>query len=181
MHKEVTLSTGETLRIYPVPSYAVVTLGAQIATRENIGEPPMLSIPTAAGHSEPWPDTSPESEAYQAFLRKKRALEAKQREAADEMTMLVALRDVKLPESDDWFAPFRYSGLAMKEGDGKRLDYIRYHLLADVQDMKLVTETINAISWPVEERIQAAMESFPSNGGRNGAGQHSNEGERSPV
>lgn len=163
MYKEITLTSGEVIKVYPVPGYAVVAVSAQIAADNPIGDPPTTTIKTLAGE-QAWPDTSMDSEAYQEYLRKKRAMEAKQAAAADNLTFLVALRDVPMPETDDWFAPFKFAGLTLStDSDGKRLDYLRYCLLADARDMKLFQATVNELSWPREERVAALKQSFPDN------------------
>ena len=170
MFKEITLTSGEVVKVYPVPGYAVVAVSAQIAADNPIGDPPTTTIKTMAGE-EPWPDTSMDSEAYQAYLRKKRAVEAKQSAAADDLTFLVALRDVPLPQTDDWFAPFKFAGLTLStDPDAKRLDYLRYCLLADARDMKIFQSTVNELSWPREERVAALKQSFPDNHSEPAAG-----------
>ena len=160
--KEITLSNGDTVNVYPVPHFLLMAAMDAIP----LPEPPVLKIPTAAGHEEPWPDTAPESEAYQQYLRDKREAERKRSLIDQHTTLLAGLREVKPPPDDEWYAIADYHNLPHHDGAmGRKLDYLLYAYLTGA-DVEAAIRAVREISYPQEDRIAAKMSSFPHNGGQ---------------
>lgn len=159
--KEITLSNGDTVKVYPVPHFLLMAAMDAV----SLPEPPMLKIQTAAGHDEPWPDTSPESEAYQHYLRDKKEAERKRSLIDQHTTLLAGLREVKPPADDEWYEIADYHKLPHHDGPmGRKLDYLLYAYLTGA-DVNAVIQAVTEISYPQEDRINAKMRSFPNNGG----------------
>lgn len=166
MYEELELTNGTKVKVSPVPSFAIAAAVGTV----TMPEPPTIKIQTAAGHEEPWPDTSPESEAYQVYLRAKEIAEAARNKKQNELTLLMGLPEVTPAEGEDWFEPLAYVGIEPRAGKlGRKLDYIQYVLLANPLDLTRVFDAINTISFPREDAIRAQMESFRGHRGRNGA------------
>lgn len=176
MYEELELANGMKVKVYPVPSFAVAAAVGTV----TMPEPPTTTIKTLAGE-QPWPDTSPESEAFQLYLRAKQIAEAERNKKQFDLELLMGLPEVT-PEDGNWFEPLAYAGVPPREGKlGHKLDYIQYVLLANPVDLARVVDAIHRISYPREDAIRAQMESFRGHSGRNGAQSVPADAERSPV
>lgn len=166
MFKEVTLQSGEIVKVYPVPHFAVVAAQATV----KLPTPPLATVKSAAGHEEQYLDQSADSSAYQAYVRERAAAERAAADARTEFILLSALRDVVAPADDDWYELVEYAGIKRREGkQGRRLDFIQYALLMP-SDATAVLNAVNELSYPSEERVAAKMESFRDNGSGAGNG-----------
>lgn len=151
-------SQDEEVRVVPVPPYANAAVTAAIP----LPEPPIIEIDSAAGHKEPWPNT--EDPTYKAELVKAQAARTR---VSSEFTILYALPDVKPPDDDQWLELLELYGVVPRKGpQGRKLDYIEFHLLASQSDWDLVWQTIVELTYPKPERIDAQEASFRDNGGR---------------
>lgn len=112
MYQEVKLSNGETVKVYPVPSFAVAAAVGTVA----LPEPPVTLIQTLSGE-QPYPDTSPESEAYQTYLRRRKVAEDARGVKQNEISLLLGLREVEPPNGyDDWFLRWPMSASSRARG-----------------------------------------------------------------
>jgi hypothetical protein len=133
---KVTLSTGQEIEVLPVPPFALAAVKA--------AHPPPTNLEPA--------------ELAEAL--------ATQERLTREVSWLIALPDVEVPE--DWEFPrgLRYAGIHPREGEeGRRLDYIEYRLLITHEDLVQVREVMYGAVLS-EEEIAAAEATFRPDGGR---------------
>lgn len=154
--KQVTLSTGVTVTVAPVPQklYDVI--------RMKHADPPvpiLESDKTATGEVMRYENRKDPD--YQLALRE--AEQARQIEWAKAM-LLFGLPEVEAP--NDWEPPIELAYIAPdwkpREGElGRKLDYIEWELLRTIGDHQKVTAAINALAMISEEAVDAIEATFP--------------------
>lgn len=167
MSVDITLSTGQVVKVFPVSAFVVVNAMGLIP----LPPLPMADIPVA-DHFEQHP-APPESEAYQAYLVQLAAAERERNLKASEATLLAGLREVVVPGEDDWFddVSMAFAGIKRREGlAGRRLDYLQYALLAAAVDMQAVYDTLRQLDQGKEDRLAALEAGFSGEGQRPAAG-----------
>lgn len=163
MSTEITLSTGETVRVYPAGNFAILAAQAAIAlpalpmVEEHVG-------PAEGGHSEAHVAAA-DSPAYRTYMADMAEAQRRRDVAVDEAWYLLGLRDVEPPAA--WVFPHALEllGIAPREGEkGRRLDYIQYVLLENGEDLALVSRTIRTLSYSKAQLAQQLEDSFRRNG-----------------
>lgn len=157
-YREIELTNGERVRVYAVNIYAVYAAQDMV----KLPDVPMQMIKSDLdGHEEPWPN---ENDA--TYKRELEAANVQRRRVYRDMCLLYALKDVSVPDGDEWMRlPVRY-GVKPRDGeDGRKLDYLEYGLLVTQADMDAVFTVINHLSFADPERIAAIEASFRRNGG----------------
>ena len=155
--KQVTLSTGVTVTVAPVPQkvYDVI--------RMKYPDPPvpiLESDKTATGEAMRYENR--EDPDY--LLALKEAERARQMAWAEAM-FLFGLPDVEAP--DDWQPPvaklayFAPEWKPREGAEGRKLDYIEWELLRTLGDHAKVTAAINALAMVPEEAVDAIEDTFP--------------------
>lgn len=132
----VTLSTGQSVAVQPVPPFAL----AEIERRYT--------------------------PAYATAATEDPAARASREKLAREVAWLMALPDVAVPDDWQFPRALRYAGVEPREGDeGRLLDYIEYGLLVTPGDIQAVQAVMYG-SALTEDDIGAAETTFPADGGR---------------
>lgn len=152
--EKITLSNGVEVQVYPVPPFALSAIEARYS------EPEM-------------PEGDRESLEWRRWVSELRQARAQREQAVTEAALLVALRDVELPEG--WRLPeaFRLAGFQEREGErGRRLDYVQYELLIAPGDLVAVQSAMYG-STLTEEEVKAAEATFPSDSQREIVTSHS--------
>jgi len=156
-HRDITLSGG-TIRIHSVPP----KIHQIIERRLPFPDPPIVETVTATG-------TTIKTQILNDpdHLDAVAQIDARRDDLFSEMYMLMALREVTVPED------FNIGLLAetlqyadpdweVREGAaGRKLDYIEWELLADTDDYNLVTSAIAELSGVDTEEVEAVEASFP--------------------
>lgn len=155
--KDITLSSGEQVRVYVPPSIKVSEL---LLKKYPDPEPPVVEEKTATGETiKMIIEDDPEYLAEKAAARKKRD------DKLNELSALYAMRDVKVPEGWDIEAEqgelIRLADPDWKPREGShgiKLDYIEWDLLGNSVDVLLMQETLaelSGINLEVIARIEA--------------------------
>jgi hypothetical protein len=132
----VTLSTGQSLAVQPVPPFAL----AEIERR----------------YAAPHDTLASEDPAARASREK----------LTREVAWLLALPDVVTPEDWQFPRALRYAGIEPRDGDeGRLLDYIEYALLVTPGDIQAVQAVMYGAAL-TEDDIGAAEAVFPADCGR---------------
>jgi len=132
----VTLSTGQTVQVSPVPPFAL----AEIERRYT--------------------------PAFTGDAVEERAAQASREKLVREVAWLMALPDVVAPDDWQFPRGLRYAGIAPREGDeGRILDYIEYGLLTTPGDIQAVQAVMYGAD-VTESDVHAAEAAFPVDSGR---------------
>lgn len=158
-YKDITLSSG-TIRVHSVPP----KIHQIVEKRLPLPDPPIVETVTATGatiRTQILDDSD-----HLAIVAE---IEAKRDDLFSEMYMLMALREVTVPEDFDaetLVETLQYADPDWKPREGpagKKLDYIEWELLADTDDYGLVTDIIAKLSGVDTEEVEAVEASFPGN------------------
>ena len=145
--EKITLSNGVEVQVYPVPPFALSAIESQYPDPEM-----------------PMPKMEQDSPEWRRWVSEMQQARERREQAITEAALLVALRDVELPEG--WRLPeaFRLAGFQEREGErGRRLDYIQYELLIAPGDLVAVQNAMYG-STLTEGEVEAAEATFPANG-----------------
>jgi hypothetical protein len=157
-YKEIELSDGRKVRVYPPRSIAMDQL---LMRRYPDPQPPIVESETVGGGTiRMMIEDDPE------YLRKKAEITELRSEKLEELSALDSLRDIKVP--DDWSTEsFAYLALLAdpdwqpREGkSGRKLDYIEWDLLGNPADTILVQEVraqMMGIDMEVIDAIEASF------------------------
>jgi hypothetical protein len=143
MGKQVKLFNGKMVVVHPVPPFVLSVVEAQY---------PMPEPPNVAQDED--------ETAWRAWHAESRRVEAARDTARNEAALLVALRDVELPE--DWTFPLALTmaGIEARDGErGRRLDYIQYELIQTPHDLAEIQAQM-FIGCVLEEEVQAVGDTF---------------------
>lgn len=157
--KEITLSSGETVTVYPVPQKVYDLLVVKypyppIPIIEISGEDTATGEPMRMAKSSD-PD----------YNRQCAEIDQRRMEEWGEVQFLWALRDVEVP--DGWKPPLASIQYILpdwepRQGEmGRKLDYIEWGLLQNPGDVTRVQRAINELGGIDEEVVKAIESTFP--------------------
>jgi len=161
--KIVKLSSGYEVKVRPVPPHASVAVMEQY----EYPDAPTEKVKSAAGHEEelPAPEDSPEMKAYHAKCNK---IYKESKNAAKEFLLDYAViawndgADWMTEPPEDWALDPVLIRHGVKPSDNRRVDFIRYELIADNADLDLIYGM--RLSVTPEAVIKAAEAQFPGDG-----------------
>ena len=157
---KVTLSTGIEIEIATPPVFRVYDLADKMYPPPD---PPVVEDTTVTGET-----IRMEIVDDPGYLAEVEVQEARHRKAIDELSILLALRSVEVPEDFDvmeFSSELQYMDPDWKPRDGEmgqKLDYIEFVLLAAPRDQLLVQEIVNDMCAIDQEEIAQVADSFRS-------------------
>jgi len=159
----VKLSSGYEVKVRPVPPHASVAVMEQY----EYPDAPTERVESAAGHTEelPVPKDSPEMKVYQAECKR---IYTESKKTAKKFLLDYAVVEWKdeigwrTEPHQDWTLDPVLVRHGVKPSDNRRVDFIRYELIADNADLDLIYGM--RLSVTPEAAIKAAEAQFPGDG-----------------
>jgi len=159
-HRDVELTDGRTVRVYPPPTIRIETI---LARKYPDPQAPIVTETTRSGTT-----ISMEIVTDPEYLKAKADTEAKKDEEREELNWLFTLRDEEPPKEFDIERQqgdvIRYSDpdwKARKGKVGRKLDYIEWDILADVGNASKITDAMRDMAGISQEVVAQVTESFP--------------------
>lgn len=159
MRKDVKLSNGMVVSVAPVPPAAYDDVDIAFPYPPK----PIRETETASGETMRWYD-----EKDPEYLAAKEAVERKRDEAREVQRLLWALPDVYPPGDDDWLADIICNKRALfpnwqppEDLPSRKVLYIKFVLMAVLNDALAVTEAINELTGISTERAKQIEATFP--------------------
>ena len=160
----ITLRTGVTVRVKPVPDLIAQKIWAQFEEPK----PPLVEIESGG---KKWKEPNPDDPAYHEALSNHRIALS---EALNKLGMLHGFEIVSLPEGmkpyeedTEWIEECELFGITVpKSGPGRYVEWVRNRVLTNNIDMQRVQKLQNALSGVTPKEVAAALETFRHMGGR---------------
>lgn len=143
---QLTLSNGQTITVYPVPPFALMAVEARYP------DPPPPDV-----------EADTDSQAWRDWYARQQAIVEERDQARSDAALLIAFRDVEVPEGWRFPAYLTRAGLSERPGeDGRLLDYVRYVLLESGADIR----AIKAVMYGrlTEQEVEASADTFRDQG-----------------
>lgn len=162
----VTLSNGMDVKVYAVPPYVINTVLAKFE------EPPVPKRPVNPEVDIPGANQTvdnPEDPEYIASLQKFRTDRA---EAYMTARLLYGLRDERVPErwpteeDKERWDYLQISPVIPEKGEGRRLAWIKFGVLASSNDMEVVLTVMDSFNKVDKAEVDALIDSFRNKGSR---------------
>jgi len=159
-HKVIELSTGEEIECKPVPTLLIMKYRADNLPPKVPKKTRELGIKDEEGkpHTEEYDDPDdPE------FVEARREWMAQRGDRLNDIYLMLGT-EVEVPDDEEWLVPLRTLGVLPKEPENeheKKLFYLRYWFVKTADDLIKIIDTVSDLTWPSEEEVKAAEESFP--------------------
>lgn len=159
-YKVIELSTGGEVKCKPVPALLVMRFQTENPSPTVPKKTRELDIKDGEGkpHTEEYED--PNDPEY------RKALEEWVAQRGDKLNDIYLMlgTEVEVPDDEEWLVPLRTLGVLPKEPENeheRKLFYLRYWLVRDINDLFKIIDTVAELTWPSEEEVEAAEASFP--------------------